>query len=99
MLGYTQNSQSGETGFLSHLGCFYLILVLRFHHHPELNETVFIIMAMPVFQPVIGILSCRHKFSALPVLKSSVQKKTVEAAGPEGASCSCCWSCCALVIR
>jgi hypothetical protein len=27
------------------LGCFCLILALRFHH-PELNETVFIIMAL-----------------------------------------------------
>lgn len=37
--------QSGETVFLSHLGYFRLIQVLRFHH-PELNETVFIIMAL-----------------------------------------------------
>lgn len=34
-----------ETVFLSHLGCFCLILVLRFHHL-EFNETVFIIMAL-----------------------------------------------------
>lgn len=44
-LGYTQNKQSGETVFLSHLGCFCLILVLRFHHL-KFNETVFIIMAL-----------------------------------------------------
>ncbi|ELO82609.1 RlgA [Salmonella enterica subsp. enterica serovar Enteritidis str. 76-2651] len=31
--------------FLSHLGCFYPIPVLRFHHL-ELNETVFTIMAL-----------------------------------------------------
>lgn len=45
IFAYTQNSQSGETAFLSHLGCFCLIQVLRFHHL-ELNETVFIIMAL-----------------------------------------------------
>ena len=41
----TQNKQFCETVFLSHLGCFCLIPVLRFHHL-ELNETVFIIMAL-----------------------------------------------------
>lgn len=45
LLNYTQNAQSGETVFLSHLGCFYPIPVLRFHHL-ELNETVFTIMAL-----------------------------------------------------
>lgn len=44
-LGYTQSRQSGETVFLSHLGCFCLIPVLRFHHL-ESNETVSIIMAL-----------------------------------------------------
>lgn len=44
-LGYTQNRQPGETVFLSHLDCICLIPVLRFHHL-ELNETVFIIMAL-----------------------------------------------------
>lgn len=44
-LGSTQSRQSGETVFLSHLGCFCLISVLRFHHL-ESNETVFIIMAL-----------------------------------------------------
>lgn len=44
-LGYTQNRQPCETVFLSHLGCICLIPVLRFHHL-ELNETVFIIMAL-----------------------------------------------------
>ncbi len=43
--GYTQSEQSGETVFLSHLGCFCLILVLRFHHL-NANETIFIIMAL-----------------------------------------------------
>lgn len=45
IFAYTQRRQPGETVFLSHLGCFRLILVLRFHHL-ELNETVFIIMAL-----------------------------------------------------
>lgn len=43
---------------------------------------------MPAFQPAIRILLCRHKFSALLVVKLFVQKKPAEAAGPEGASCS-----------
>ncbi len=45
LMKYTQKSQSGEAGFLSHLGCFCLILVLR-SDHLELKETVFIIMAL-----------------------------------------------------
>lgn len=31
-MGKTHSRQSGEIVFLSHLGCFYLILVLRFPH-------------------------------------------------------------------
>lgn len=42
---YTQNRHPGETVFLSHLGCFCLFPVLRFHHL-KANETVFIIMAL-----------------------------------------------------
>ncbi|VUS87627.1 hypothetical protein SB6424_05450 [Klebsiella pasteurii] len=42
---YTQNSQSGETVFLSHLGYFYPILVLRFRPL-NFNDTFFIIMAL-----------------------------------------------------
>lgn len=44
-MGKTQSKQFCETIFLSHLGCFCLIPVLRFHHL-ELNETVSIIMAL-----------------------------------------------------
>ncbi|MBA6169187.1 recombinase family protein [Klebsiella variicola] len=39
--GYTQNRHPGETVFLSHLGRFCLVPVLRFHHL-KANETVFI---------------------------------------------------------
>lgn len=78
-----------------------MVVQLRFHHL-ELNETVLIFMALYGYARVstsTRILPCRHKLSALPVVKSSVQKKPVAAAGPEGASCSCCWSSCAPVIR
>lgn len=43
--GYTQNKKFCETGFLSHLGYFHLILPVRLHHL-ELNGTVFIIKAL-----------------------------------------------------
>lgn len=44
-MGIPKTNNPNETFFLSHLGCFCLILVVRFHHL-ELNETVFIIMAL-----------------------------------------------------
>jgi hypothetical protein len=37
-------------------------------------------------------LSCRREFSALPCVKSFMQKKPAKAAGPEVATCSSCVS-------
>lgn len=68
--------------------------MLRFHL--ELNETVFIILALYGYARV-----------STSDQDLTLQTQTLRAAGceiiraavPEGASCSCCWSSCALVIR
>lgn len=51
------------------------------------------------FPEKVNIYKSGANTAALPVVKSSVQKKPAASAVPEGASCNCCWSSCAPVIR
>jgi len=50
-------------------------------HYSRQFSSLWHSMAMPLFQPATRILPCGHKFSALPVVKSFMQKKSAETAG------------------